>query len=277
MPYCTVDDAQLYYEVEGSGPPLLLIHGLGSSRRDWFAQVAHFAEFYRVIQLDLRGHGRSERPPGPYHIAQFARDVAVVLRKLNAAPAHVVGLSMGGMVALELGADAPCLVKSLVVANSMADARLHTWEDLWFYVSRRVAVQVLGMRRVGHILADQLFVKPDQDTLRREFVKRWSENNKQAYLWSMDAIMGWSVADRLSSIRTPTLLVSSDHDYTPVSEKEHIAAEMPKATLAVVEDARHALPVEKPDAFNAVVEEFLEHVANGSFRSQCVQDGSGAS
>lgn len=260
MPYLPVDDTRLYYDERGEGPPLLLVHGLGSSSRDWFEQVSHFADRYRVLRIDLRGHGRSERPPGPYHIAQFARDVAVGLRRLNAAPAHVVGLSMGGMVALELAASAPALVRSLVITNSVADTRLQTWADLWFYVSRRVTVQVLGVRRVGRLLAGRLFPKPNQETHRREFVKRWSQNDKQAYLWSVDAIMGWSVMDRLPTISAPTLLVSSDQDYTPVSAQNRIVARMPNAELAVVEDARHALPVEKPDAFNALVEAFLSRV-----------------
>jgi pimeloyl-ACP methyl ester carboxylesterase len=199
-------------------------------------------------------------------MAQFARDVAVLLRKRDAVPAHVVGLSMGGMVTLQLGADAPRLVRSLVVTNSMADAELQTWHDVWFYLSRRTAVQILGMRRVGKLIADRLFVKPDQEELRREFVERWAKNDKQAYLWSIDAIMGWSVWDRLSCIPAPTLLVASEHDYTSVSEKNRIVAEMPHADLAVVEDARHALPVEKPAAFNAIVEGFLEDVSNGCFR-----------
>jgi pimeloyl-ACP methyl ester carboxylesterase len=245
---------------------LLLIHGLGSSGRDWAEQVDHFADDYRVLRVDLRGHGRSERGSGPYHMSRFARDVAVLLRKRDAVPAHVVGLSMGGMVTLQLGADAPRLVRSLVVANSVADAELRTWHDVWFYLSRRTAVQVLGMRRVGQILARRLFVKPDQEDLRQEFVQRWAENDKQAYLWSVDAIMGWSVWDRLPSIKTPTLLLTAEHDYSPVAEKNRIAAQMPHADLSVIEEARHALPVEKPDAFNAAVERFLEAVSNGCFQ-----------
>jgi pimeloyl-ACP methyl ester carboxylesterase len=261
MPYCRADDVRLFYESDGTGPPLLLVHGLGSSTRDWHEQVGPFADHYRVLRVDLRGHGRSDRPEGPYHMATFAREVAVLLRRLDAAPAHVVGLSMGGMVALQLAADAPRLVRSLVVVNSAADTRLRTWQDVWFYLSRRTAVQVLGMRRVGRIIARRLFVKPEQEALRREFVRRWAENDKQGYLWSIDAIMGWSIADRLSSITAPTLLVSSEHDYTPVSEKNRMAAEMPHADLAVVEDARHALPVEKPGAFNALLGDFLAGVS----------------
>ncbi len=257
MPYLSVDDAQLYYDEEGSGPPLLFIHGLGSSTKDWFAQVPYFADQYRVIRIDLRGHGRSERTRGPYHIAQFARDVAVTLRRLDATPAHVVGLSMGGMVALQLAADAPRLVRRLVVVNSIADAKLNTWRDVWFYVSRRTAVQLLGMRRVGQIIGGRLFPNPDQTDLRREFVKRWSQNDRQAYLWAIDAILGWGVTERLPSISAPTLLVAAEHDYTPVATKNRIAARMPNARVAMVENARHALPVEKPDVFNAIVEDFL--------------------
>lgn len=269
MPYLSIDGARLYYEETGTGTPLLFIHGLGSSSRDWFEQAAHFRNRYRVLRMDLRGHGRSERATGPYHIAQFARDVAVFLRKVDATPAHVVGLSMGGMVAFELGAVAPHLVRSLVVVNSPPDAKLREWHDVWFYTSRRLAVQVLGMRRVGKIIGKKLFPRSDQEEIRTEFVKRWASNDKHAYLWSVDAIMGWSVANRLSTITAPTLLVSSDQDYTPVSVKNRGVALLPNADLAVIENARHAVPVEKPDAFNAVVETFLARVddaAGGSDR-----------
>ncbi len=257
MPYLRVDGTRLYWNQRGVGPPLLFVHGLGSSGRDWAAQVDHFADHYRVLRIDLRGHGRSERGDGPYAIAQFARDVAVFLRKQGAVPAHVVGLSMGGMVALELAAGTQVLPRSLVVVNSVADMRLRSWHDVWVYCSRRLTVQLLGMRRVGHLLAQKLFVKPSQEDLRRKFVRRWARNDKRAYLWAMDAIMRWSVADRLGRIGTPTLLVSSDADYTPVAAKKRIVQRMPDAELAVVEDARHALPVERPDTFNTIVDDFL--------------------
>ncbi len=262
MPYVCIDETRLYWSECGDGPPLVLVHGLGSSGRDWAAQVERFADRYRVLRIDLRGHGRSERAQGPYSIAQFARDVAVFLRRKEAAPAHVMGLSMGGMVALELAAGAPALVRRLVVVNSVADMRLRSWHDVWVYASRRLAVQALGMRRVGRLLARKLFVKPEQDELRRTFVRRWAQNDKQAYLWAMDAIMRWSVADRLGRIPTPTLLVSSDEDYTPVRAKRRMAARMPNAEVAVVEEARHALPVERPAAFNATVEAFLPDLSS---------------
>ena len=129
MPYCVVDDTRLYYTEWGAGEPLLLIHGLGSSSRDWAAQAGHFANHYRVLRGDLRGHGRSERGNGPCSIAQFARDVAVFLRKRDAVPAHVVGLSMGGMVAFELAASAPTSTQPRR-RKQCPNMRLHTWRDV---------------------------------------------------------------------------------------------------------------------------------------------------
>jgi pimeloyl-ACP methyl ester carboxylesterase len=257
MPYLSVDNVRLYYEQHGTGPPVALIHGLGSSSRDWFAQIPHLASRHRVIVCDLRGHGQSAKPSGPYSMPQFARDVAVLLRKLDAVPAQIVGLSMGGMVALELAASTRGLVRRLVVANSAVDVRLQTWSDVWFYASRRLAVRLLGMRRVGALIADRLFVKPDQERLRTEFIERWAQNDMDAYVASVDAIMGWSVIDRLNRVTAPTLLVSSEHDYTPVAAKNLAAARLPHAELAVVDGTRHALPVERPEAFNVLLDGFL--------------------
>mgnify|MGYP006277452141 CR=1 FL=1 len=113
MPFFLADGARIHYEEQGSGAPLLLIHGLGSSGRDWALQRPFVQARHRVITCDLRGHGRSDCPPGPYSIPQFARDVALLLRHCEASPAHVVGLSMGGMVALELAVHNRRALRSL--------------------------------------------------------------------------------------------------------------------------------------------------------------------
>ena len=114
---------------------------------------------------------------------------------------------------------------------------------------------MLGMRRVGKRIAQRLFVKPTQEDLRRTFIRRWARNDKQAYLWSMDAMMRWSLADRLGRIDVPTLLVSSDEDYTQApAQRTHRGS---NAELTVDDDARHALPAEKPSAFHEVVDAFL--------------------
>src|SRR5262245_47763018 len=118
MPDVRVEDCSIHYEIQGKGDVVLLLHGLGSSVRDWELQIPALAERYTVLAVDMRGHGRSDKPSGPYSVAIFARDVAAVLRALALGPAHVVGISMGGMIGFQLAVDAPSLVRSFVVVNS---------------------------------------------------------------------------------------------------------------------------------------------------------------
>ena len=92
MPILNLDDIDLYYEVVGEGAPLLFVHGLGSSSRDWEEQVDFFANRYKVIVFDVRGHGKSGKPPGPYSIPLFATDTAKMLKVLGVGPSHVVGI-----------------------------------------------------------------------------------------------------------------------------------------------------------------------------------------
>ena len=257
MGMISVNGTRLHYREFGSGEPLVFIHGLGSSAEDWAKQIDFFADRYRVIAFDVRGHGQSEKPDGPYSISLFAEDAAALLRALDAAPASAVGLSMGGMIGLQLALDAPDLVERLVVVNSAPEAELDSLRDRWIYWSRRLATQVLGMRATGKMIANRIFVKPEQGTLRQQFIERWAANDKQAYLNTIDAIAGWSVADRLGEITCPTLVVSADEDYTPVSVKREYAQQIPNAELVVIEDSRHAMPVERPRTFNRVLERFL--------------------
>ncbi|MHC1730025.1 MAG: alpha/beta fold hydrolase [Syntrophobacteraceae bacterium] len=113
-----VRDVTLYYEINGEGQPLLFIHGLGLSTRDWEKQVDFFSRHYRVVTYDIRGHGRSEKPLGPYSIRQFADDATAFIQSLSIAPVHIVGLSMGGMIAFQMAVSTPELVKTLVIVNS---------------------------------------------------------------------------------------------------------------------------------------------------------------
>lgn len=257
MAEVTANGTRLYYEETGTGEPLVFIHGLGSSTQDWWKQVEAFADRYRVITFDVRGHGRSAKPEGPYSIPLFAADTAALLRTLDATPANVVGLSMGGMIGFQLAVDTPETVRRLVVANSTPEATLDAWEDRWRYWSRRLVSRVLGMRTVGKLLARKIFVKPEQGKLRQQFIERWAANDKQAYLATIDAIAGWSVADRLDEITCPTLVVAADEDYTSVAHKRRYVKQLPNARLVVIPDSRHATPVEQPDAFNDELAKFL--------------------
>lgn len=252
-----VNGINLAYEVDGEGTPLLFIHGLGSCTLDWEHQVAAFAKTHKVITYDLRGHGNSDKPPGPYSIKLFAADAAGLLRALGVQSAHIVGVSLGGGIAFQLAVDEPALVKTLTIVNSYPEMILRTFKEKFGMWLRFFIVRTKGIPRMGAILAPRLFPGPDQGALRDTFVQRFSRNDKKAYLETLRSLVGWSVTDKLGAIACPVLVVSADQDYTPIAMKEAYVAKIPRAKLVVVPDSRHGLPMERPEQFNAVLAEFL--------------------
>jgi pimeloyl-ACP methyl ester carboxylesterase len=257
MPLIQVRDTRLYYEEHGAGRPVLLLHGLGSSGRDWEFQTPVWARRFRVLTLDARGHGYSDKPPGPYAVTQFAADTAAFLDQVVGGPAHIVGLSMGGMIAFQLGISRPDLTRSLVIVNSAPELRVRRRTARREMRQRRLAGRVFGMGAVGRVLGRRLLPGSEQAELRREFARRWAQNDQTAYLNSLDALLSWSVADQLGRITCPVLVVSADHDFIPLAVKEQYVARLPHARLVVIPNSRHATPVDQPQHFNQVVLDFL--------------------
>lgn len=258
MPKIHAGDIDLYYEITGTGPPLLFIHGLGSSSTDWEFQVDFFAQSFQVITVDLRGHGKSAKPAGPYSIELFARDLAALLKAMEIAPVHAVGISLGGMVGLQMAIDTPDLLKSLCLVNTEADFRLRTMGELLQFFKRLLIVHLLGMRGIGKFLGRRLFPKPEQAGLRDTFVRRWAANDKQAYLSAFKALSGWSVLDRLDSVQCPVLVVAAAEDYTPLARKKAYTEMLARAELVIIPDSRHATPADQPKIFNRILMEFLK-------------------
>jgi 3-oxoadipate enol-lactonase len=258
MAQISANDINLYYEVHGDGQPLIFIHGLGSSTDDWEFQVPEFSKSYRVITFDLRGHGRSDKPAGPYQIPMLAADLAGLLQALHIPPAHLVGLSLGGAVAFQFALDNPEKVKTLTIVNS-GPSLGGTPEEARQEIERRVGiVQQLGMRAMGEALAPALFPKPEQAALRETFIRRWAENDPSAYIEATRSLLGWNVEDQLGRIKCPTLILASDQDYSPVTVKEAYVKLIPNARLVVIAEAHHALPIEQPEKFNAALRDFLD-------------------
>jgi 3-oxoadipate enol-lactonase len=259
MSTCTIGDVELHYESTGAGDTVVLIHGLGSYIGDWRPQVDALSDTFRIVTVDLRGHGRSSKPAGPYSVSQFAGDVAALIRSLDAGPAHVVGLSLGGAVAFQLAVDAPALLRSLVIINS-GPSFVASWQIRLAVLLRLLLVKIAGLKRVGAMIAKRLFPRPEDAPLRRAFEEHFVTNDRRAYEASTRALIGWTVADRLSTITCPVLVVSGDRDYTPVSAKEPYVAALPNARLAVIADAGHACTLERPAQVNQVLRTFLMSV-----------------
>ena len=258
MPKLQLNSIEHYYEVTGKGEPLLLIHGLGSSTQDWEFQVSHFSTNYKVVSYDVRGHGQTDKPTDPYSIPMFAEDAIELVKALKLDTVHVAGISMGGAIAYQMAVDVPALVKSLTVINFTPELLIETFADKKNLWTRQLIVRLLGMRKMGEVLGERLFPKTEHADIREQFADRWANNDKRAYLNAMNALVNWSVADRLDEIQCPVLVIASDEDYSPVSDKEVYMDRMKKAELVVIQDARHAVTAEKPDEFNKVLEKFLK-------------------
>jgi len=257
MAFFEHEGCSLHYEEYGQGEPLVLLHGLGSSCQDWELQVPELARHYRLILMDMRGHGRSDKPRDGYSIATFSEDLLALLEHLQTGPVHVVGLSMGGMVGFQFAVDHPDWLRSLCIVNSAPEVKRRTRGDWIWWAKRWSLARLLSVETIGKGLAERLFPKPQQADLRHKMAQRWARNDKRAYLASFDAIVDWGVAERINQIRCPTLVISADHDYTPVDLKERYVRLIPQARLAVIEDSRHATTLDQPHVFNQTLLHFL--------------------
>ena len=200
---------------------------------------------------------KSAKLSGPYSLAMFAEDTARLIKELGAEPVHILGISLGGMVAFQLAIDYPDLVRSLIIVNSTPEMVPRTLKEKTVIWQRLIIVQLMGMRKMGQVLGDRFLPRPDQAELREIFIERWAENDKSAYLEAMKAVIGWSVIEKLGEISCPTLVIGSDGDYFPTSDKETYTKMIPGAELIIVKDSLHALPAEKPWEFNQIVIDFL--------------------
>lgn len=255
--YTTIGDIKLYYEQEGSGPDLLLLHGLGSSTEDWEYQIPVFAKHFRVTTLDARGHGRSDRTHGPYSIAGMAWDVMRFLEQHSMRKVHVVGLSMGGMIALHLALDHPERVGSMVLNNTCAGI----WDvSSIFKLRKNIRKHLmprLSMEAIAKIIGNLLFPDPDQAHWKQQVMERWVKNDREVYLACMKAVMEHDVRSRLSAVRVPTLVITADNDLTlPIEFSWELHRGIKGSEYAVVPLSRHATPIDQADKFNETVLDF---------------------
>jgi len=257
MEHWVVNGVRLACRVEGQGPPLLLLHGLGGSQDDWRRQVPAFAQRYRVIVPDLRGFGDSERRE-PFTVQQHARDVAALLGALGIPRAHVVGLSMGGAVAMELALSDPARVAGLVLANTAPGFELRGWQRRYMAFSRFLLALLFGVGGVARLFSRAVFPAPHQERLRRRLLERASHTSRWVYLASLRSLIRWHAEDRLPALRAPTLVIGAEHDYTDIHEKRRWAAKVPGARVVMLPGSRHRSELDAPAAFNDAVGRFLD-------------------
>ena len=247
MPYTDNDGVRIYWEEDGSGPPLLLIMGLGYSLDMWYRLRPKLAPRYRVIAFDNRGVGRSDVPEPPYTIPDMARDAATVLDAAGVERSHVIGASMGGVIAQELTLSHPDRVVSLVLGCTACggpDAVAAAPEVLELLAARSGMTPEEGVRAMVPYIYDASTAPEliEQDIEMR--MRRYP--TAKGYLGQLHAVVGYETYDRLSQIDVPTLILHGTSDQlVPPGNAHDLARRIPHARLVMLEGASHLFFTEK--------------------------------
>lgn len=270
MPTTLATDAiELYYETWGrpQGDPVLFIMGLGADRRGWLFQRMAFGRKYFCLTLDNRGVGESAKPEGPYDLEQMAQDAVTVLDAAGVDSAHVVGASMGGVIAQIMAVRHPTRVRSLVLACT--SCRHHEWRrELlaeWEEVARTKGMGALGMKAFRWLINPRIRKRFGMwlDILARIVLSQPSHgfaNQARAILDMPD-----DVREELHTVSVPTLVIVGSQDIlTPVGDSEELAEMISGAELVVIGGAAHGVNVEAPAKFNDTVLGFLDRVVGPS-------------
>jgi pimeloyl-ACP methyl ester carboxylesterase len=249
----------LAFDVEGSGEPLLLIQGLGYGRGGWGPAPSLLARRFRVVRFDNRGFGDSEVTDGPYTTAHLAEDAVAILDATDIEQAHVIGISLGGMIAQELALAAPERVRKLVLCSTTPGG-----PDSVPMPQQTVAL--MGRQpKIDPKEAMQLFVENALSAeppagLVDEIVAYRMANPPDPAGWYAQASAGAAhdAFARLGDIRVPTLVVHGTADNVVDARNAPLIADaIPNARLEVFEGVGHLLPWERPEQFVSLVEEFL--------------------
>lgn len=268
LPEATTNGIRTYYEVEGQGPAVVLIHGHGANLRLWDGQVGPLVEQgHRVIRYDVRGHGRSEAPEGGYAWPSYAADLRDLLDHLGEGRAHLVGISMGGGIALQFALDYPERTASLVLMDSTLPGYTYSEE-----MSGAVERLQEAIRRDGpHPTFERIWLEhpifegvrrfPEKLALVEAMARAYSARE---YLLDLEPPAGPQISDRLGEVRAPTLVLVGELDTPDFQAIAVILAEnIRNANYLVVEDAGHLVNLEQPDQVNNALADFFHNVMTG--------------
>lgn len=238
---------------------VLLLHGLGANSQSWLFQTpALHQEGYRTIAPDAPGFGKSTYPGGRATIALFAQPLASLIGSLGLRNVTIVGISMGGTLALQLALDHPEWVSRLVLVNTFAHLNVSSPRVLPYFLLRFILVHTLGIQTQAKAVARRIFPDPDQEILRQGLIEQVIQADPRAYRAAMRALGRFDVRNRLQEIDLPTLVVTGSQDTTvPIEAQNDLAQRIVDAKHIFIEGAGHAVTVEKPDQFNQVLVEFL--------------------
>jgi 3-oxoadipate enol-lactonase len=268
MPSLQLGSITLNYKVTGLGVPLVLIGGLGMPLQGWALQETAFSQSFQMIRLDSRGCGKTSVPEEPFAITDMATDVLALLDHLGLDCAHVLGLSMGGFIALEMAAMASQRVKSLILAHTSAKLptitkyRIRLWNDMR---KETVASSLLAREQLLWIFPEKIL----QDvgvvkSLLQNMILAIQSQSVQGFKAQADACETFDIQTRLPEIRVPTLIISAEDDISvPRAYTEQLELLPNVQKTKVFPSAGHVSHIVHAEEFNWEVTEFIKYVESG--------------
>lgn len=266
MPYTDSNGVRIYFEDRGVGETLLLIQGLGYTLDMWHRFAPRLAERYRLLVFDNRGVGRSDVPEPPYSIPDMARDAIAVLDAAEIERAHVVGTSLGGVVAQELALLYPERVLSLALyctACGGSNAVAAEQEVIDILMARTGMTMEEGTRAVIPYIYDP---GTPQGVIEEDLaIRSRTYPSAAGYLGQLMAVSGYDLSERLASLDVPALVVHGRSDrLIPPANGEDVATRIRGARLVMLENASHILFTDQPDACIDALSEFLDEISDRS-------------
>jgi len=247
-----------HYSVEGSGYPVLLIHGVGSRQENWEKVAAPLSRNFKVVRYDLRGHGSSGKVPGPYSLDMFARDATDLLDHLGVVRAHVAGHSLGGMIAILLASRCPRRVDRLAVLSAAAGRT----EEERRRVGERISLIASGIpgdhfrNSLSRWFTDE-FRAANPDVIE-QYEARNKANDPACYAAAYATLATSEVALELPRVGSPTLVITGEHDLGSNPRMAHVIhAAIAGSELRILPRLRHSILVEAPDIVVRLLEPFF--------------------
>ena len=257
MPFADSGSSRIHYVLDGpsSAPVLVFSNSLGTTLTMWEKQAHAFQGKFRVLRYDTRGHGNSSVPSGPCSVEQLGQDVISLLDHLRLERVHFCGLSIGGMIGMWLGSNAPSRLHSLTLSNTAA--KIGTAE-MWN--ARIETVRKNGMQAIGPSVMERWFTanfRAKQPAAVAAMQRIVEATNPEGYVACCAAVRDFDFRQQLGSIRVPTLVISGAHDpATTPSDGKFLTQGITKARYVEL-NAAHLSNIEDRDAFNAALGNFL--------------------
>jgi 3-oxoadipate enol-lactonase len=259
--YTTINGIRLYYQVEGQpqGPGLVFINSLGCDLHIWDRVAPSFNERYQVLRYDKRGHGRSDVPAGPYTIRDHSSDLASLLQALGIESAALVGISVGGLIAMDFALQHPEQPRSLILSDTAPKiGTTEGWEE------RIRLVREQGMSAIAETIASRWFTpvfKEGSPSEYHGYLEMLSHTSPEGYAATCAALRDADLRAAVPAIAAPALALVGAADQTVTPEATHTwAARLPNARVTVIENAAHLPCIEQPGAVVEAIQGFFEEV-----------------